>query len=810
MDTIALNGLIAVRPDVAREVLLAVCIEEPRPSDPYNNRSRLHEDFGLADWRHGYPAMYWKGPFLRFLQSAPAQGLDAIVRLVNYATTRWIEEGLGREPTDEERKRNGFEFEFNGKPVCWVGSPNVYAWHRYLGMHGDTVECALMALEKWFYDEIENERSIAQSVQYILDHSTSAAFAGVLVSVGLRYQALFAMELQPLLGNFYVYQTQMSLAMNESGETWTISFAGQPREAIKIAADWNRLPHRRFLLRDMAPALMLQHKGTMEYLTARKAEWAKLGQGSDKSRLDMEFFLARFDPANYTKTPQGDGQVLITMAWPAHLQKIADESQGESKLKMLALGLAMRARQLLEGEAELKPEEVPEFATQIQQLANWKDSSEDGSQEHYRISSIAGGLAVLVIKHRAWLAENPDLEKWCLATLRDLKPLKTEHDSPMSINNHGAETFLGEAGVALLQENGEEWVLRMAFEGVTGFHYNSTLFTLFRAYLLREQLGDKFGELVNVMVLWSALRHAATRESGYYAADTKLPVYRTTLFRRYTARKLRGALIPLGRAETLGRRLVERIERRSMSSREKQQRKAQREWTREQNADRKLYREMPHIDLEVIQKGFGFVAAMVRQHVAGEEQRLEQYVREVFDLVLRTLPRPKPDDERSTIEGTPYQSDRWAMARVAEFVAHRNSVETAREFYRPILELGPAAKYWVEDFLQSWILQGLQVSPDLEGFARIWQDMVAYTETLPAWQPGEGNYWNRAAPLATELMGLSETGVAVLGDAKYKDLLDGWRLRAVGQSLAEICLRVWMVRSFSAHGIRSGTATAGN
>jgi hypothetical protein len=716
--------------------------------------------------------MYWKGPFLRFLQSAPAQGLDAIVRLVNYATTRWIEDGLGREPTDEERKRNGFEFEFNGKPVCWVGSPNVYAWHRYLGMHGDTVECALMALEKWLYDEIENQRSIAQSVQYILDHSTSAAFAGVLVSVGLRYQGLFAMELQPLLGNFYVYQTQMSLAMNESSETWTISFARQPQEAIKIAADWNRMPHRRFLLRDIAPALMLQHKGTMEYLTARRAEWAKLGQGREKSRLDMEFFLARFDPANYTKTPQGDGQVLITMAWPTHLQKIADESQGESKLKMLALTLALRARQLLEGEAELKPEEVPEFAAQIQQLVNWKDLSEDGeSQEHYRISSIAGGLAVLVIKHRAWLAENPDLEKWCLATLRDLKPLKTEHDSPMSINNHGAETFLGEAGVALLQENGEEWVLRMAFEGVTGFHYNSTLFTLFRAYLLREQLGDKFGELVNAMVLWSALRHAATWESRYYADDTNLPVYRTTLFRRYTAGKLRGLLIPLRRAETLGCRLVERIERRSMSSGERQQRKAQREWSRERNGDRKLYREMPHIDLEVIQKGFGFVAAMVRQHLAGEEQMLEQYVREVFDLVLRTLPRPKPDDERSKIEGTPYQSDRWVMARVAEFIAHRNSVETAREFYRPILELGPAAKYWVEDFLQSWILQGLQVGPDLKGFSRTWQDMVAYTETLPAWQPGEGNYWNRAASLATELMGLSETGVAVLGDAKYKDLI---------------------------------------
>src|SRR5208282_5640342 len=337
------------------------------------------------------------------------------------------------------------EFEFNGKTVIWVGHGNVYAWHRYLGMDGDTVECALMALEKWLYDEIENQRSISQAVKYIFEHATSAAFAGVLVSVGLRYQALFAMDLQPLLGNFYLYQTQMSLANNESGESWTISYAGQPQEVVKIAAEWNRMPHRRYMLRDLVPALMLRHKGTMEYLTARKPEWAKLGQGSEKSRLDMEFFLARFDPANYTKTPQGDGQVMITMAWPAHLQKIADESQDESKLKMLALTLALRARQLLEGEAELKPEEVPEFAAQVQQLASWKDSSEDGSQEHYRINSIAGGLAVLVIKHRTWLAQNPALEKWCLATLRDLKPVKSEHDSPVSINNHGAEAFLGEA-----------------------------------------------------------------------------------------------------------------------------------------------------------------------------------------------------------------------------------------------------------------------------------------------------------------------------------------------------------------------------
>lgn len=472
MDTAALSGMISVRPEIAREVLLAVCLEEPKPTDPYGQNRSLRLEIGLSDWRQGYPAMYWKGPFLQFLKLASREGLDAIVRLVNYATARWIEAGYGRQPTEEERRKHGFEFTINSKSASWVGDCNVFAWHRHLPMEGDTIEAALMALEKWLYEEIENDRDITEWLQYILDHSESAAFAGLLVSVGLKYPGLFAGQLQPLLGNYYVYQCQISLAQNDGGNTWSISFARQPREIVKLAGEWNGMPHRKWFLWDVATSVMHQHKGTQDYLTACRAEWAKLPEGDEKSRTRKEFFLARFDPANYTKTPQGDGKVLITMKWPPHLQKIVDESEGDGKRRMLALSLALTARQLLEGQRSLNEEELPQFAAQIRELANWKDDSEVGSHEHYRISSVAGGLAVLVIQHRDWLSRDPEVEKWCLDTLRELKPIATEHDSPMSINDHGAETFLGETGAALLQESSEEWVLRMTFEGVTGAHYS--------------------------------------------------------------------------------------------------------------------------------------------------------------------------------------------------------------------------------------------------------------------------------------------------------------------------------------------------
>ena len=190
LETLALNWLIALRPVVAREVLLAVCIDEPKPSDPYNDRVPSLEKYGLAYWPHGYPAFYWKGPFLKFLQDAPEHGLDAILRLVNYATKRWLEDSVGPNLSDEERKKYGLEFEFDGKPAYWIGDANVYGWHRYLSMYANTVGCALMALEKWLYDEVENGRSVEPWVRYICERAETLSFAGVLISVGLRYSAL--------------------------------------------------------------------------------------------------------------------------------------------------------------------------------------------------------------------------------------------------------------------------------------------------------------------------------------------------------------------------------------------------------------------------------------------------------------------------------------------------------------------------------------------------------------------------------------------------------------------------------------------
>lgn len=258
---------------------------------------------------------------------------------------------------------------------------------------------------------------------------------------------------------------------------------------------------------------MLQDQGTASYLAERRTEWSALLEQAGEDKHSLEIFLARFDPANYVKSPQPDGRTIFEMKLPPHLEAQSLAAEDEHSIKMTALVLAGRARRLLRKQDILPSDAISNFAAEVRRVAEWRPKDAESFEEHYRINSVAGGLAVLIIQHRQWLAEHPDIESWCMNTLQNLRPVRPDdHDSPMSAMDHTAESFLGEVGVALLPEGGDEWVLRLAIEGVTGFHYNSTWQAMWVASSLRDRLRDKFDELVNVIALWSALRRSRYSE----------------------------------------------------------------------------------------------------------------------------------------------------------------------------------------------------------------------------------------------------------------------------------------------------------
>jgi hypothetical protein len=551
-----------------------------------------------------------------------------------------------------------------------------------------------MALEKWLYDEVDSGHSVSGPLKTILAGAESIGFAGVLVSLGLKHPVLFTKELQPLLGNLFVYQVQLSVALGETSNAWAISYSGQLQPIVQMATDWNRMPHRRYHLQDVVPWLMLQDDDTRAYMASRIPGWKKLLESQPSDALEL--LIVKLDPANYKETSQPDGKVQFELQVPPELESKLQPARAQTDLKMLALSLGIRARQCLSNDP-LPRESVPALVADLERLIAWSPRWDDQDTRQYRLDSIAGAVSVLVIQHREWLSENPKLQDWCTDFLRAPNTSEsTDHDSPVSGLDHSAEAFRAEAGLALLEDRREEWVLRLVFDGITDFYYKTVLQTMGNGFLRRVRLGETFDELVNVVVLWSALRRVADRDAGYQASRSFLEKYKRVLFRRLVTGRLRGELLPLRRAERLAQYLVERISRRTMSENEKQMRGARQEFLQEQGRGRRLHREVSELDLEVLRKGFAFLPLMITEPLPEDRERLPRYIQELFDLEMRTLPRPAPGQEYAEIEGTPYDFDRWVLCRVAEFISRSCPKETARDFFKPILELGPSGRYSIE------------------------------------------------------------------------------------------------------------------
>ncbi|QNI37697.1 DEAD/DEAH box helicase family protein [Edaphobacter albus] len=769
MDWSALTSLMLLRPDAAKEILLAVCLEDPGHRD----QEGPIRSFGLEHWLNGYPPIYFKGPFYTFLQQSPQAALETIVKLSNIVT----EQGLRAERVDplnaDDRERCALKFTVKGRTVYWFGNGQIYYLHRGGRLNDDVLVCALMALEKWLYDELSAGREIDNYVQYIFENATSLAFAGILVSVGLYHPALFHGCLRPLLGNMHIYECQSHAALNESSEPWRISFAGRPQQEIQLAIQWNRMPHRCVLLRDLVPRLLVENTETQTYLKECAAEWeATVKPTTDDDKESFTLFLARFKPETYVLTPRPDNMIEIRPTLPDEVEQKRQESQAEAEFRLLSHGMALQARQILNTGESLTADKLPEFFQQLQRIhqPEYPDSSED--EMRIRLQSIAGGLAVLFIYHRAWLSVNEGMQQWCFDALRNLQDAPTEeHEGPES-GNMGicVETFLGELGVFLLQERQDEWVKRLAFEGVTGFYYRSTRLSMGRAYLCREGLGEIFDELISVVLLWSALRRGATRKTGRYTQRPVLPGYKSALCARFLDGRLKRRPVTVAMATRLGANLVERVERLDPSEIARRQWEKQRKAFDKKDRDRDASREMAQVDYEVIVAGFCFLSLELTSGEQTDRSRATGYIRQLFDLEMTTLPILEGEDEGREVGGTPYEFDRWILGLAAELLATVTSQDQARAIYEPVLRRGPAAHYWTRDFLQSWMTSALPRMSDHKLFAEIWQGMVDYTFSLPLWVGRRPGIWFHAEDLSVDLMGLRTDAVKVFGRKEYADL----------------------------------------
>jgi hypothetical protein len=764
LDTGAFAALARVRPDAALEILLAVCIEEPQREDYSSNTMR---ECGLDHWRSGDPPLFCQGPFLQFLRLAPDQGLSFVLRLVNFATRRFAGD-------------RSLTIVVGNEGRAWYGDHRVFRWHHDWPLsNGAAVQCSLMALEQWLYEQIDRGENIDRWIMRLLRESESLAFAGLLFDVGKRSPTLFAGVLKPLLRNWVPLDWDRQVTTLRQREGNMLGYWGsQPRLKIEIGRRWYGMRHRRNLLIFLGGGIVETMIGDEEqapFLEGLRADWSREldPQGEPET---LRLLIERFNPANYTFEVRDGRRVPVGFEWPETIERRNAEDLRRIGAESTAMGLPQKCRDRLDEARPLSQEELAWLWEYLQNMDGERApvAVDDDAIIHAE-DIVCGGIALLVVLNHDWLAADPERMAWCrrkLGSVLEQPPPPLRFDIETASGERKWATFAAEAGVALLAiDRDDALARRLVAIGVTGFHYSTTARTMLTACRRRDRLGEDFDRMLGLAIRWAGLRRplAFATRSGADAPDESWTARKDALIRDFVEQRSPVELPDISAVNEAADAEVQVIQDKRFPESARLRGARRRPRHRAGRSRESLYREGLQLDSHVLSSAFAWLD--LRSARPDERPLWLGYIRQHLDLVLGSIPQVD-DPLQQEIEGLPDEFDNWVFGVVARAIPCLTAAEDPRSLWQPILDLSSPGHHWVERFFWEWFTDGRRAAASPEEFVRLWTGMIEHALTSPAWDPSV-NHSSDLAGIVFHLLGFATQFNTLGQDAAFTPAVSG-------------------------------------
>jgi hypothetical protein len=549
-----------------------------------------------------------------------------------------------------------------------------------------------------------------------------------------------------MLTAWQIYAWDHQVALDEAAQGIGFPFWHREGEQVfNLARDWTFAEHRRHLLLPLVIQQLLLNDDLQQFFARVRAHWQEQVEET-RDRDALERHIARFDPANYQPRQIDDHHIAVELVWPEHLKEACEAGAQEAETNLAMLGFPLTCRQLLDSQQPMSPENLLSFWNQLQSIASKLSEAEP---EHEVINAVAGGVTVLDVLHSDWLsADEARGEQW-LAWLKGVldKPWQRhEFDCRESSTNYGADNFFGELFVTLLAGNpSNKWFRAQVAGLLMSYHYETAYLVMRTAFRLRDQLGDDFGRLQNLAVMYAGLSYVQRlAEDRGMGPNEKLGRRVHRLWQR-----LRIAFVecqipssPIA-WDTVSQRAYDAGDREwrrrysqhsldsSVDSAEGDEPSASLEEPkppkRPSRQSRKAKRRHPGMDIQYLPKAFEWLPELNQARNADERRAWIELNRNLLAVTLATI-EGADRDEAQDIDGTPYPYDHGVFGRVAAAIAQMSPDERPDRLWHPIVELGPSAHYWVDSFLSDWLIHGSSASPSPEAFASRWAELIAYLQ----------------------------------------------------------------------------------
>jgi len=754
LTTDALYPLIAAAPLVAEEVILALLIEESVTFDDDEDAHVLRDFLGTSlfwDWN---PPLFFNGPFLYFLRHQPEEGVDSIVRFVNFVASVW----LSRNPN-----RGRFLIRWNDEDREWFGNGDMYFWYRDQSNCPDTVVVALMALEKWLYEELDAGRDITPHLQRIISGSNNVAFAGLLSAIGRKQPLLTQDLLAPFfaISAFLIWEKQYASQPHD----YLIGWRDKGPRLIKIVQEWHGLSHRQVSLHQMARLVYLNVPGMRPLFEEARARWKEELRGLSKKRSywrdELEELIEVFTLENY-KTEDDKGQKVWAFKPTPQLQTKIEASRKEFDARYPIVVWPRDCRAIINTGKPLPQEQLEDLWGRLQKVS---ESSPIKGEFGYDIRpehATCGAIAVFLLLHRDWLRQHPEREAWCInkVTETSLHPPEPGPLDGLRSDGTGLEwsSFCADVLPHLWAENPTSTLLREAIAKLAVDSKFVSVAMLFNsAARWRNTLGENFLQLRNFIHRWAGrmwsdrvareeIRRSAWENNRTPDEDSPID---SSEWRALAEDFVFGTLTPVVPTfRTILRNLKPRLD----------------PFRGEETPP-----EFTDLNLSLIQSAYSWLPTL--DEAINAEERVE-WLSLWSELLDGTCERFKTSDDDDR-HGTPYPWDRWVFNRTAGLILEMRLSEHPQAYWEKILFIGPPGHYWIEEFFLSWFRRGLG-SEVSESFVREWRKMAERAFTLPQWDVKQRKHLYDHQRIWWHLFGMSQHFVNCWGK-NHERIVEGMK-----------------------------------
>jgi hypothetical protein len=719
--------IIMKNPELAKEILLGLIIEEPRRVNPHFANDYHERELGLKDFQSVIPALPPNGPFLIFLYKHPIQGIDLITRIVDFATERYIENKKKFEKRYPEEGIDGFlesdsvnevEILISGSPKILKGDHKVYYWYRDSAVSycPTILSSMLMAVEKFLYKKIDEKESIDIYIQKIFENANSVAILGVLTSVGKNKLSLFKGPLFNLFSAFEIYQWE-TIFNERSLSVMTIRILDE--RTWKQHSKWHSMPHRKIPFYSIAGTLFLNDSDVRSAFAPYRQRWEKRLAAMNSDSQDYLFLYRliqqmRFE--NYT-TKVFNGEEKWFFNEPEELKRLLKNSEKEylkSQEGIPELNFLIFCSKALKEGVPLDQGRLEEIWNFIQKLAHSTNPNSDASRPFRDEDVIAGGIAVLFVLGNGWLQENPGKKRWCIEQVLNFvsnPPPFGPFDSTRSVNDMGWDSFCAWAAPYIWADNPKSTKNReMVFSLTISPHYKTIEILFDSSFKIRASIRNEFYQLVHLTIINSLSRtfcHFCISDPNIQKTHADFGSWINQEFGSFIDGKLSSDIPSI-------LKIIEKI-----GTFDPPKDFGGRKWNAPEFHDR-----------EVLKSSFQWLSSL---NPALDDNERECWINLIKNInayeiySIRENARPKNDSD------IPDDFDSWYFLVAATFITEMRDPQQSREIWQPFLDFEISSDYWTKDFLSSWFIRLYSCLKTPESFLHEWQNMIEYALSSAQW-----------------------------------------------------------------------------